>query len=116
LMPGYPASDTEGELVEYQQYDCELANQYLADAGYPDGEGFPALEMWLRGEGTAMSAVYQATAASLAECLNIEIEVSNQDNKVYMDALNAKPTELQFGAVDYGMDFLDPANLLGIWV
>ena len=116
LMPGYPSSDTEGELAEYQAYDCELAQQHLADAGYPDGEGFPSLEMWLRGEAPAMAAVYQATAASIAECLNIDIEVSNKDNKVYIDAMNAKPTELQFGAISYGMDFLDPANLLGIWV
>jgi len=35
---------------------------------------------------------------------------------VYMDALNAKPTQLTLGAVSYGMDFLDASNLLGIWV
>jgi peptide/nickel transport system substrate-binding protein/oligopeptide transport system substrate-binding protein len=116
LMPGFPASDTEGVLQEYQVYDCEMAKQYLADAGFPDGEGFPPQEMWLRGEGPAMSAVYGAAAASIAECLNIDIEVSNQDGKVYMDALNADPTQLTFGAVSYGMDFLDPSNLLGIWV
>lgn len=116
LMPGYPGADVEGKLVDYQKYDCDLAKDYLAKAGYPDGEGFPKLEMWLRNEGPAMAAVYQAAAASIAACLNIEIEVSNKDFKVYMDALNAKPTQLQFGAVSYGMDFLDPANLLGIWV
>jgi len=115
LMPGYPGSDTEGVLAEYQQFDCEAAKQHLADAGYPDGEGFPRLEMWLRGEGPAMAAVYQATAASIAECLNIDIEVSNKDYKVYVDAMNKRPTELQFGAISYGMDYLDPSNLLGIW-
>ena len=116
LMPGYPSSDVDGELKEYQAYDCDLAKQHLADAGYPDGEGFPDQVMMLRGEGPARAAVYQAVAASIAECLNINIEVSNVDRKVYMDALNAKPTELTFGAVDYGMDFLDPANLLGnVW-
>ncbi len=114
LMPGYPASDTEGELSEYQSFNCDMANEHLAAAGYPGGEGFPALEMWLRGEGPAMAAVYQASAASIAQCLNIDIQVSNKDGKVYTDAMNAK--ELQFGAVSYGMDFLDPANLLGIWV
>ncbi|MCA9838530.1 MAG: peptide ABC transporter substrate-binding protein [Trueperaceae bacterium] len=114
LMPGYPASDTEGELAEYQAFNCEKANEHLAAAGYPGGEGFPALEMWLRGEGPAMAAVYQASAASIAQCLNIDIQVSNKDGKVYTDAMNAK--ELQFGAVSYGMDFLDPSNLLGIWV
>ncbi len=53
LMPGFPASDTEGELAEYQVYNCDEAKGYLADAGYPDGEGFPALELWMRGEGPA---------------------------------------------------------------
>lgn len=116
LMPGFPSSDVTGELKEYQMYDCELANQYLTDAGYEGGEGFPALEMWLRGEGPALQAVFQAVAASISTCLNVDIEVSNKDGKVYMDALNAKPTQLQFGAVSYGMDYLDPSNLLGIWV
>ena len=113
LMPGYPSSDTEGNLREYQNYDCDLANEHLAAAGYPGGEGFPDQVMMLRGEAPAMAAVYQAVAASITQCLNINIEISNVDRKVYMDALNAKPTQLTFGAVDYGMDFLDPANLLG---
>ncbi|NJN82654.1 MAG: peptide ABC transporter substrate-binding protein [Caldilineaceae bacterium] len=116
LMPGYPSSDTEGELAEYQAYDCDLANEHLTAAGFEGGEGFPDQVMMLRGENPTRAAVYQAVAASIAECLNINIEVSNVDRKVYMDALNAKPTELTFGAVDYGMDFLDPANLLGnVW-
>ena len=116
LMPGYPASDVEGVLKEYQTFDCDKAKEHLAAAGYPDGKDFPKQEMWLRGEGPAMAAVYQASAASIAQCLNIEIQVSNKDGKVYMDALNAKPTQLTLGAVSYGMDFLDPSNLLGIWV
>jgi ABC-type transport system substrate-binding protein len=116
LMPGFPSSDTEGALREYQAYDCEAAKQHLADAGYPEGEGFPPLELWLRSEGPALQAVFQAVAASISQCLGVEIEVANQDYKVYMDALNAKPTQLQFGAVSYGMDYLDPANMLGIWV
>jgi ABC-type transport system substrate-binding protein len=116
LMPGFPSSDTEGTLKEYQMYDCDQAKQYLADAGFPDGQGFPALELWLRGEGPALQAVFQAVAASIADCLGVQIEVSNKDGKVYMDALNAKPTQLQFGAVSYGMDYLDPTNMLGIFV
>ncbi|MGB5047754.1 MAG: peptide ABC transporter substrate-binding protein, partial [Caldilineaceae bacterium] len=115
LMPGFPSSDVKGELHEYQMYDCELANQYLTDAGFPGGEGFPPLELWLRNEGAAMSAVFQATAASISECLNVQIEVSNKENKVYNDAMNAKPTTLTFGAVSYGMDYLDPTNMLGIF-
>ncbi len=116
LMPGFPSSDTEGVLKEYQNYDCDMAKQYLSDAGYPEGEGFPALELWLRNEAPAQQAVFQAVAASISECLGVSLEVSNKDAKVYMDSLNAKPTQLTLGAVSYGMDYLDPTNLLGIWV
>ena len=116
LMPGFPAADTEGDLHDFQRFDCGLARRHLAAAGFADGEGFPALEMWLRGEAPATAAVYQASAASIAQCLNIRIQVSNKDGKVFMDALNARPTRLQLGAVSYGMDFLDPSNLLGIWM
>jgi peptide/nickel transport system substrate-binding protein/oligopeptide transport system substrate-binding protein len=116
LMPGFPGADVEGNLTSYQAYDCEQAQAHLADAGYPGGEGFPAQEMWLRGEAPAMAAVYQAVAASISQCLDVDIAVSNKDGRVYMDALNAQPTELTLGAVSYGMDFLDQANLLGIWV
>ena len=51
LMPGFPASDTEGKLKEYQNYDCKVAKDYLAKAGFPDGKGFPKQELWLRNEG-----------------------------------------------------------------
>jgi peptide/nickel transport system substrate-binding protein/oligopeptide transport system substrate-binding protein len=34
-----------------------------------------------------------------------------------MDELNARPTELTFGGVSYGMDYLDPANMMGtLWL
>jgi ABC-type transport system substrate-binding protein len=116
LMPGFPGADVDGKLRHYQSYDCERAKEHLATAGYPGGRGFPRQELWLRGEAPAMAAVYQAVAGSISQCLNIAIEVSNKDSKVYMDALNAQPTQLRLGAVSYGMDFLDQSNLLGIWV
>ncbi|MBX3012376.1 MAG: peptide ABC transporter substrate-binding protein [Caldilineaceae bacterium] len=117
LMPGFPSSSTKGELNQYQEFNCELAKEHLATAGYADGAGFPSLELWLRNESPALQAVFQAVAASITQCLNIPLEVSNKDYKVYMDALNAKPTQLTFGAISYGMDYLDPANMLdGLWV
>jgi peptide/nickel transport system substrate-binding protein/oligopeptide transport system substrate-binding protein len=33
-----------------------------------------------------------------------------------MDALTAKPTEILLGFVSYGMDFLDPYNMLSVWL
>lgn len=115
LAPGFPAADSEG-LRQYQDYDCPAAQQLLADAGYPNGEGFPALTLQLRGEPENIVARYVAAAASISECLNIPIEVNNMEFSAYMEALLARPTTLQFGGVSYGMDYLDAANLLGtLW-
>jgi ABC-type transport system substrate-binding protein len=116
LMPGFPDADVDGTLAEFQTYDCDKAKQHLADAGFADGEGFPALEMWMRDESGPMQSVYQAVAASVSQCLGITIEASNKDRKVYMDSLNAEPTGITLGAISYGMDFVDASNMLGIWV
>jgi peptide/nickel transport system substrate-binding protein/oligopeptide transport system substrate-binding protein len=116
LMTGFPASDSEHKLRAYQQYDCDLAQNYLAAAGYPGGEGFPELTMLHRNEPETLTAVYRAAAESIEQCLDITIEVVTKDYTVFMERLTARPTRIQFGVVSYGMDYLDPSNLLGVWV
>jgi ABC-type transport system substrate-binding protein len=116
LAPGFPASDSEGALRDIQAYDCPAAQGLLANAGYPDGEGFPPQELKLRGEPAAIEAWFVAAAASISDCLNVEISVNNMQASAYMEGLLARPTTIQFGAVSYGMDYLDPANMLGVWV
>jgi ABC-type transport system substrate-binding protein len=116
LMPGFPASDLAGDLKSIQAYDCEAAKQLLADAGYPNGEGFPALELKLRGESDFNAQRFIAAAASISDCLSVDITINNMENATYMSALLEKPSPIQFGAISYGMDYLDPANMLGVWV
>src|SRR5919108_1253058 len=40
LMPGFPDANSEG-LKSIQSYDPEMARRLLAEAGYPNGQGFP---------------------------------------------------------------------------
>jgi ABC-type transport system substrate-binding protein len=116
LAPGFPSSDTDGALHEYQTFDCELAKSLLAEAGYPNGEGFPAQELKLRGETEARAQWWIASAASISDCLGVTITVNNMEFAAFQDALLARPTGIQFGAISYGMDYLDPSNMLGVWV
>src|SRR6185503_5397457 len=74
------------------------------------------LTLWLRNEEPVRQSVAQAIAASIKQNLGIDVEVSNKETKTFMDALNAKPTQVQFGMVSYGFDFLDPYNMLGVWL
>jgi peptide/nickel transport system substrate-binding protein/oligopeptide transport system substrate-binding protein len=115
LMPGFPGSNSEG-LKDIQSYDPDKARALLAEAGYEGGKGFPKLTLWLRNEPPVRQAVAQAIAATIKQELGIEVEVSNKEFDTFMAALNAKPTELQFGMVSYGIDYLDPSNMLGVWL
>lgn len=116
LAPGYPASNTE-ELASIQNFDPELGRELLAEAGYPDGEGFPELTLSFRGGGTPVEeATVQAYASMLSEHLNIDIEIQTVDRQAFYAAMNAKPTEVLFGWVSYGMDYFDPSNMLGVWL
>ena len=116
LAPGFPASDTEGALKDIQGFDCPAAQALLADAGYPNGDGFPAQELKLRGESEARANWFITSAASISDCLGVEITVNNMEFSAFMEGLLARPTTVQFGAVSYGMDYLDPSNMLGVWV
>ena len=115
LMPGFPAANSSAHQETYA-FNVEGAQQLLAEAGYPNGEGFPKLTLTLRAEGPPPLAVAQAYAAALKESLGIEVEVNNMDFKAFMDELNAKPTGVQFTLISYGMDYLDPSNMLGVFL
>jgi ABC-type transport system substrate-binding protein len=111
LMPGFPASDINGDLKSIQQYDCPAAQQLLSDAGYPGGKGFPDQELELRGESDFTAQRFIAAAASISDCLGIKITTNNMESSAYMNGLLAHPTTIHFGAISYGMDYLDPANV-----
>jgi ABC-type transport system substrate-binding protein len=115
LMPGFPASNSEA-LKDIQAYDPEKGRALLKEAGFEGGVGFPKLTLWLRNESQTHQAMASAIAAAITQEYGIEVEVANQEFKTFMDAINAKPTQIQFGMVSYGIDFLDPSNMLGVWL
>ena len=115
LAPGYPASNTE-ELASIQRFDPEVGKALLAEAGYPDGEGFPSLTMnVVTGQPPIYDASAEAYASMLLEHLNVEVEIQSLDPQAFYAAMNADPDEILFGFISYGMDYFDPSNMLGVW-
>lgn len=114
LMPGFPDADQEA-LKDIQAFDPEAAKALLAEAGFPNGEGFPAQTLVIRGGGPDVTpAVTQAVAASISQTLGVQIDLQTLDQPVFMEQLLSEET-IPFGWVTYGMDYLDATNMLSVW-
>ncbi len=69
--------------------DPEKAKQELAEAGYPDGAGFPAVTL-MYNTSEAHARIAQAIQQMWKETLGIEVNVENQEWKVYLDTIDSE--------------------------
>ena len=115
LMPGFPDAD-QAALKSIQEFNPDAAKKLLADAGFPGGQGFPPQTLIIRGGGPdSTPAVTQAVVASITQVLGVQIDLQTVDQAPFMEELLKKPTNIPFGWVTYGMDYLDATNMLSVW-
>ncbi|ODT71408.1 MAG: hypothetical protein ABS75_09075 [Pelagibacterium sp. SCN 63-23] len=115
LPPGYPGYNPE--IAAEAVFDPEKAKEYLATAGYPNGEGFPEIDLWIREEGGYNGAIIPAMAqylqAEFAEHLGITMSIRSLPGAEWMDGLRGKKNNIFIAPYEY--DYLDPSNFYGIF-
>ena len=104
-MPGY-----DPYLVGYL-YDLSRARQLLAEAGYPEGQGLPPLELWTSTKSITALQEHEAIKHDL-EQLGLRVELfTEEDWKHYRTAVLGKRPGAMYRYSWYA-DFPDPDNFL----
>lgn len=105
--------DPEGySPKEYFHYDVEQAKALLAEAGYPNGEGFPGFTI-LYNTHDNHRKVALAIQQMLKANLNIDVQIENKEWKVYMAARDNMEHEI--ARAGWIADFVDAINFFDIF-
>jgi oligopeptide transport system substrate-binding protein len=93
-------------------YDVEAARKALADAGYPGGKGFPAIELSYNTNG-GHEPVAQAVARMWSQNLGVRVTQAGQEWKVYL----ARRMAGDFTVARHGWfgDYSDPTTFLDLF-
>ncbi|MDB6029135.1 MAG: extracellular solute-binding protein family 5 [Verrucomicrobiales bacterium] len=94
--------------------DLAKAKQLLAEAGFPDGRGFPHFEI-LYNTLESHKTIAEALQQMWKKNLNIDVGLRNEEWKVY---LNTKKAGGDFDLCRYGWigDYPDPNTFLDMWI
>lgn len=94
------------------RFDPVEARRLLAEAGFPDGRGFPKFDILINTM-EAHRTIAEAIMAMWKQHLNLPITVLNQDWGVYLKSQR----ELDYSVCRAGWvgDYLDPFTFLSIW-
>ncbi len=95
------------------EYDPEQAKVLLAEAGYPNGSGFPAFDI-LYNTQESHRKVAEALQQMWNRSLNIGARLLNQEWQVYLDSQSSM--NYQVSRRGWIGDYVDPHSFLGMYI
>ena len=93
--------------------NCEEARALLAEAGYPNGEGFPVVE-YLYNTSDAHKAVAEALQYMWEEELGVKVTLNNQEWAAFLQT--RKDGDYSIARNGWIADYNDPISFLDMWL
>lgn len=103
LPPGLPGSVARKPY----QYNVARGRQLLAQAGYPNGSGFPEIQMHFP-SGQQNQTVFEFVQAQLRQNLNVRIGLRPMPIRAYNALLADAERRPQLSQYSFGLDYPDP--------
>jgi oligopeptide transport system substrate-binding protein len=108
-----PPGAGEGyEAPDILRFDPEKARRLLAEAGYPEGKGFPKCEILIN-TSESHRTIAEAIQEMWKKYLQVDVGVLNQDWGVYLDS--QRQLNYQIARAGWVGDYLDPYTFLSLW-
>jgi oligopeptide transport system substrate-binding protein len=107
LPPGVAGYNPD---VKPLAFDPAKAKQLLAEAGFPDGKGFPALTFSFRQDYPHVQQTAEVIAEQLKRNLNITVQLRPMEWGQFLKERTNKT--MPFSHLRWGADYLDPQNFL----
>jgi oligopeptide transport system substrate-binding protein len=109
--------DVGGDFFSPKAEDYEKnvaeAKKLLAEAGYPDGKGFPSVE-YATNSASSNQAVAEALQNMWKTALGVNCTISQQEWAVFIDSRNKG--NFQIARDGFGCDFTDAVSMLDLFV
>ena len=100
----FPRAKLQGGLEE--------AKRLLAEAGYPDGKGLPTIQLLYNTQDNHRQ-IAEAIQAMWRKNLGVQIELVNQEWKVYLDSQHTQNYQME--RAGWIADYEDPHVFLEVW-
>ena len=110
-MDEYGNVTTEFE-INPNSAEVDKAREYLAAAGYPNGEGFPELDLLYYEKGSN-SQIAEAIQQMWKENLGINVKLKVEEFATYANTINSGNFTITI--YDWGADYNDPMSMLSLF-